>query len=204
MPRKSRRALIVQAAAELFATKGFQKTTVRDIAEQAGVLSGSLYAHIETKEDLFLEIVRLAAHNFEQAVLPVMTGTEAPDLKLRAMVKAHIRVIEESRAWAQVYLDDSVELSHEARAEARRLRRQYEDYWAQLIRQGSQQGVFHVEDETLARFFVLSALNGVARWYRPEGRLSAQSVADIYGDMILRLLTGRSWHEIHATGIDRG
>jgi len=194
----------VQAAAELFATKGFQKTTVRDIAEQAGVLSGSLYAHIETKEDLFLEIVRLAAHNFEQAVLPVITGSEAPDVKLRAMVKAHIRVIEESRAWAQVYLDDSVELSHEARAEARRLRRQYEDYWAQLIRQGSQQGVFHVEDEKLARFFVLSALNGVARWYRPEGRLSAQAVADIYGDMILRLLTGRSWHEIHATGIDRG
>jgi AcrR family transcriptional regulator len=188
MARKSRRALIVQAAAELFASKGFQKTTVRDIAEQAGVLSGSLYAHIETKEDLFLEIVRLAARHFEQALAPIVASSLSPSEKLRHAVKAHIGVIDESRAWAQVYLSDVAELSDEARQEARRLRRQYEAYWIKILHEGVAAGVFSIEDETLTRFFVLSGLNGMTHWYRAGGRLTCDEIADIYANLIERML----------------
>ncbi|MCY0900103.1 MAG: TetR/AcrR family transcriptional regulator [Firmicutes bacterium] len=188
MARKSRRDAIVKAAAELFAERGFRATTVRDIAEVAGVLSGSLYAHIATKEDLYLEIVRRAADDFSTAVRPIVEAQESPDVKLRRMILAHLRVIEESRAWARVYLDDDNELSEATRREARRLRREYERLWDRVLTEGIDQGLFQVHDESLTRLFVLSALNGVIRWYHPGGRLSSDAVAKEFSILVERVL----------------
>ena len=179
----------MQAAAELFAVKGFRATTVRDIAEEAGILSGSLYAHIETKEKLYLEIVHRAAVDFSNAVEPiVVNASQDPAAKLREMVQAHLTVIGDSRAWAQVYLDDNAALSGEARAQARGLCRQYERLWDQVLDDGLRLGVFRVSDESLARLFILSALNGVIRWYNPAGRLSPDAIGSAFAAMILRLL----------------
>lgn len=188
MARKNRRDAIVEAAAELFAAKGFRATTVRDIAEEAGILSGSLYAHIATKEDLYLEIVQRAAQDFTRAVEPVLQEPAGPAAKLRRMIRAHLGVIDGSRAWARVYLDDDSELSPDTRVEARRLRREYERLWDAVLEEGLAAGEFRVEDETLTRLFILSALNGIIRWYRPGGRLSAEAVAERYVQLVLRVL----------------
>ncbi len=201
MARKSRKDAIIEAAAQLFAAKGFRATTVRDIADEAGVLSGSLYAHIETKEDLYLEIVRRAAEDFAGAVGPVVDTDVAPDAKLAGMIRAHLSVIDQSRAWARVYLDDDNQLSQSTRQEARRLRREYERLWDQVLQEGMESEVFQVADEPMARLFILSALNGVIRWYRPEGRLSVDTVADRYVELVLRVLgvidrTGASTHNV--------
>ncbi len=188
MARKNRRDAIVEAAAELFAAKGFRATTVRDIAEEAGILSGSLDAHIATKEDLYLEIVQRAAQDFTRAVEPVLQEPAGPAAKLRRMIRAHLGVIDGSRAWARVYLDDDSELSQDTRVEARRLRREYERLWDAVLEEGVAAGEFRVEDETLTRLFILSALNGIIRWYRPGGRLSAEAVAERYVQLVLRVL----------------
>lgn len=187
--RKSRKDAIIEAAAELFAAKGFRATTVRDIAEEAGVLSGSLYAHIETKEDLYLEIVRRAAQDFTQAVQPWVSADIPPEDKLAGMIRAHLAVIGQSRPWARVYLDDDSQLSDETRREARRLRRDYERFWDQVLEQGMELGDFVVPDESLARLFILSALNGVSRWFRPDGRLTAEEAAEIYVTLVRRVLS---------------
>lgn len=192
MARKSRKDAIIEAAAELFAEKGFRATTVRDIAELAGVLSGSLYAHIATKEDLYLEIVRRAAHDFTSAVVPIVDGPASPDVKLKHMIRAHLTVIEQSRAWARVYLDDDNQLSQSTRDESRHLRRDYERLWDKVLTDGLKNGQFAVDDESLARLFILSALNGVIRWYRPEGRLTSAEVAERFGPLVLRVLAAES------------
>ncbi len=188
MARKSRKDAIIEAAAELFAEKGYHATTVRDIADVAGVLSGSLYAHIETKEDLYLEIVRRAAQDFTEAVQPVVESSDAPDAKLGRMISGHLAVMEESRAWARVYLEDYYPLSQLTRNEARRLRREYERLWDKVLQDGLDQGLFHVEDQSFARLFILSALNGVIRWHRPEGRLTLAEMAQDFLVLILRVL----------------
>lgn len=188
MARKSRRDAIVAAAAHLFADKGFRATTVRDIAEEAGVLSGSLYAHIETKEDLYLQIVRGAADDFSSAVGPWARAGLDPTDKLAAMIRAHLGVMNASKAWARVYLDDDSQLPDETRMAARKLRREYERWWDQVLREGMERGTFRVPDETLARLFILSALNGMSRWFRPEGRLSADEIAETYVLLVRRVL----------------
>ncbi len=188
MARKNRRDAIIEAAAELFAAKGFRATTVRDIAEEAGILSGSLYAHIATKEDLYLEIVRRAAQDFSGAVGPLVDERGDAPVKLGRMIRAHLGVIDRSRAWARVYLDDDSELSEATRVEARRLRREYERLWDAVLQEGMASGQFLMADESLTRLFILSALNGIIRWYRPGGRLSIEAVADHYVQLVLRVL----------------
>ncbi|NMP23231.1 helix-turn-helix transcriptional regulator [Sulfobacillus sp. DSM 109850] len=178
----------MEAAAELFAEKGFRATTVRDIAEEAGVLSGSLYAHIDTKEDLYLEIVRRAADDFSRAVRPWADAGLAPAEKLGRMIRAHLEVIGASRAWARVYLDDDNQLSDATRRQARQLRRDYERWWDQVLEEGMASGAFQVPDETMARLFILSALNGMIRWFRPDGRLTAEQVAEAYVILVKRVL----------------
>lgn len=190
MARKSRRDSIIESAAELFAEKGFRATTVRDIAERAGILSGSLYAHIATKEDLYLEIVRRASHDFTQRLKPIVASRARPDDKLEEMIAAHLEVIEESRAWARVYLDDDSELSPDTRREAQQLRRDYERLWDQVFSEGIEAGVFDVGDESVTRLFVLSALNGIIGWYHPEGRLSHEELAQTFFRLTLRVLGG--------------
>lgn len=188
MARPSKKSQILQAAAELFGTKGFKATTVRDIAERAGVLSGSLYAHIDTKEDLLVEVVRQAAQAFTEVLAPIVASSRDPREKLRLAVHAHIGVIAASRAWSAVYLDEETAFSDSGRQEVRRLRRAYEEYWTAILEEGVRQGIFVIDDLPLARLFTLSALNGIHRWYNPQGRLSAGAIADRYTDMLLKVL----------------
>ncbi len=188
MARPSKKAEIVQAAAELFSTKGFKATTVRDIAEKAGVLSGSLYAHIDTKEDLLLEIVRLAANEFANALEPIVRSDENPEAKVRAAVHAHLGVIASSRAWSTVYLDEDAAFSPEGRLEVRQLRKVYEQYWMQILEEGRARQTFSFTDSVLTRLFILSALNGFHRWYDPQGRLTVHDIAEDYAGMILNML----------------
>lgn len=188
MARPSRKSAIVEAAAELFSVKGYEATTVRDIAERAGVLSGSLYAHIATKEDLYLAIVRQAAEQFTRALTPVVEGHFTPRLKLTRGVEAHMKVIGESRSGALVYLEDVPMLSDATRIEARRLRRQYELLWNTILDEGIADGAFGVRDKTMVRLFLLSALNGIPRWYREDGRLSNDAVAKSYAELAWKLV----------------
>jgi AcrR family transcriptional regulator len=192
MARKSRRDLIIESAAGLFAAKGFHATTVRDIAEVAGVLSGSLYAHIATKEDLYVEIVRRAARDFTAAVEPIATGSGSAVDKLERMIGAHLAVIARSRAWARVYLDDDTNLSQAARDQARQWRRAYEKLWDAVLAEGMADGSFRVADQPLARLFVLSALNGVIRWYVSEGRLSEGDITRHFTGLVLGALGAKA------------
>lgn len=190
MPRPSNKPRILEAATDLFSRKGFRATTVRDIAEAAGMVSAGLYAHIATKEDLLVEIVREAAEEFEQALAPLVGLPLPPAEKLRRAVRAHLEVVTQSPARARVFLDEWQALSPARRESVQRWRERYEAHWAAILQEGAELGAFLVEDLALARVFVLSCLNAVNRWYRPDGRLGVEEVADRYAIWLLRVLGG--------------
>lgn len=186
MARPSKKSDIIAAAAYLFRTKGYHGTTVRDIAERSGMLSGSLYAHIRNKEDLWREIVREAAGAFTQALTPIFDGPGSATEKFDRAVHAHVRVITTSLDRASIYLDAETIFSEEGRTEVHRLHRAYEELWASLLEQGVQEGVFAIPDTQLARLWVLSSLNSLARWYRPQGRLTADDIATRFASWALK------------------
>jgi len=185
MPRPGRKDELLEAAVTLFSQKGFHATTVRDLAEQVGMKSGSLYAHIATKEDLLEEIVMRSAEQFQAAVAPIVRSDAPAASKLRQAMAAHIRVVASDTGAATVFLHEWKALSPERHASVIAARQGYEELLAAIIRQGVESGEFRPVDESYARLLVLSVVNWVYQWYKPGGPLGPDQVADRFAELIL-------------------
>src|SRR5215210_4346438 len=97
-----RKEQIYSTARSLFSERGYPATTVRDIAREMNMQAGSLYAHIDSKEDVLWEIVSRAAAQFLAAVEPIALSERPPAAKLREMVRAHVHVLSDNLADATV------------------------------------------------------------------------------------------------------
>lgn len=181
-----RRSQILQMAGHLFSQRGYHATSIRDLAKALNLQGGSLYAHIASKEELLLEVVRQAAERF-QKVLEALPP-EDPAARMKALVKGHLRVIAEELPRATVFFHEWKHLSPPLLEEAKALRRRYEEGVQGVIAEGVEKGVFRVEDLRLATLFVLSALNWTYQWYRKDGPLSLEALAEAYAGMLLRAL----------------
>ncbi|EGK07334.1 TetR/AcrR family transcriptional regulator [Kroppenstedtia eburnea] len=190
MSRIGRREKILEKASQLFRTKGYHGTTIRDISEASGILSGSLYAHIKSKEDLLFEITDRGAELFLRSLRPVVMSEEDPVLKLRKGLVAHIRVITENLEAATVFFHEWKALTEERRRIIQAKRDEYEAMWAELLSEGVNRGSFRLADEKFARLLILSAANGLYQWYNPQGDLSPEEVADRFTTILLSGFTG--------------
>lgn len=177
---------MLAAAVALFSRKGYHATTVRDIADQVGMLSGSLYAHIATKEDLLYAIVMQAADRFMAAIAPIADGPGPAGARLKQAMAAHVRVVAASPEAATVFLHEWKALSPERRAAVAERRAAYEAQLARIIRQGVDSGEFREIDESFVRLLVLSAVNWVYQWYKPGGPLGPGEVAERFYAIVLR------------------
>jgi AcrR family transcriptional regulator len=182
---ETRRRQIENAASELFRERGYPATSVRDIARALDIQGASLYAHVASKEEMLWSIVDRAADRFDAEVAPIAEATAlAPPVRLRRMVRAHVRVVTTDQGSAIVFLDEWRYLSPGRRASIAERRDAYEARFRAVIADGIATGDFQAADPTLAAAFALSALNGISAWYRPGGRLTSDQIADAYADMI--------------------
>ena len=186
-----RRREIDAVAGELFHANGYAATSVRDIARALDMQGASLYAHVTSKEDLLWSIVDRAASAFEVAADAALAETAAGDAvdRLAAFVEAHVEVVTDDPERASVFVTEWRHLSPIRRDAIAGRRDAYESRLRELIVEGISMGAFRATDPALAATFLLTALNGIATWYRPDGRLSADRIADHYVDLALRSLS---------------
>jgi len=182
-----RRAALVQLAADMFAERGFKATTVRDIAQAAGMLSGSLYHHFDSKESIMDELLR----SYIDELLPeyrriVAAGGPAREV-LSLLVTAAFSSFERHRPAIRVWQSEGLHLREiprlayvaEAEAETERL-------WTQVIRRGIRSGEFRRGlDAKLTYRFIRDVVWMAARWYRPEGKLTVKQLAAQYLSIVL-------------------
>jgi AcrR family transcriptional regulator len=181
-----RRRQIEDAASALFSGRGYAATTMRDIAGALDLQGGSLYAHVTSKESLLAAIVEEAAERFHAAVRPLAEGRGPAADRLRAMVHAHVGVLAGGLERASVYLYEWRFLGQERRERIARSRAAYQAMFEQVIAEGQASGEFDPRaDPKLAAIFVLSAVNALPRWHRPDGPLSLDEVAGRYADLFL-------------------
>lgn len=185
MPRPGRREEMLEAAVALFSRKGYHATTVRDIADEVGMQSGSLYAHIASKEDLLFAVVMRATDQFMAVIKPIADGDEPASAKLKRAMAAHIRLVAQSPEAATVFLHEWKALAPKRRQVVAERRAAYEGELGRIIRQGVEAGEFRQVDETFVRLLVLSAVNWVYQWYKPGGGLGADEVAERFHEIIL-------------------
>jgi TetR/AcrR family transcriptional regulator, cholesterol catabolism regulator len=130
-----RRDQILEEAARLFGRRGYHATSMRDIGEAAGILAGSLYAHISSKEDLLYEIVLRAAERFIDEVTSIAAEDAPAEERLRRAMRAHVAVVASNVDAAWAFHHEWKALSGERLQEIRRLRRRYERLWDGIVRE---------------------------------------------------------------------
>ncbi len=181
----SRKQEILTAASKLFSQKGFHATSIRHLAKALGVQGGSLYAHISSKEEILVEIVRRAAERF-LSIGEDLSGS--PVEKLRRLIQKHLEVIAEEQASATVFFHEWKVLPEEKRRQVLAWRDAYERLVLGVVEEGVRAGVFRVENPRLATLFLLSALNWTYQWYRKDGPLSLKELAEEYARLALNAL----------------
>jgi len=184
----TRRQQIEEVASALFRERGYAGTSVRDIAQALNLQGGSLYAHVASKEDVLWSIVMRAADQFHSLVGPIAASTDGPAARLRAMIRAHVAVVTSSQRDAAVFLHEWRLLSTERRFALAARRDGYEGLFRRVIAEGSAAGAFRPVDSKLTAAAILSALNGIATWYRPDGPLTAEQIANEHADLFLHAL----------------
>jgi TetR/AcrR family transcriptional regulator, cholesterol catabolism regulator len=189
----SRRRAIEDVASDLFRAHGYAATSVRDIARALSMQGPSLYAHVTSKEDVLWAIVDRAATRFEAAARHAAEVAETarpgdPVEALGQLIRAHVGVVTSDVGEAGVFVHEWRSLGPERRAVVLGRRDAYESQFRDRIRDGIAIGAFGMSDPVIAATVILSALNAVATWYDPDGRLSADRVADHLVDLSLRML----------------
>jgi AcrR family transcriptional regulator len=187
----ARRREIDVVASELFYEHGYAATSVRDIARALDIQGASLYAHVASKEDVLWSILDGAASTFEGRAATALTETADGDPveRLAALVEAHVDVVTGDPGRASVFVTEWRHLSLDRRAAIGERRDAYEKRFRDVIADGASVGAFRATDPAIAAAFILTALNGIATWYRRDGRLSADRIADHYVDLALRALS---------------
>ena len=188
----TRRRQIEDVASELFRDQGYAATGVRDIARALDIQGASLYSHVTSKEAVLWAIVERAASMFENAAdraLDATTG-RSPGVRLRALVVAHVGVVTAGPEAATVFDREWRHLEGSRRDEMRTRRDAYEARFRGLVDDGIATGEFADVDPAIASAFLLTALNAVGTWYRPDGPRSPAELADAYADLSLRSLSG--------------
>lgn len=195
MTTSRREEEIWDTAERLFSEQGYHATTMRQIASQLGLEGGSLYAHIESKQQILSAVVTRIGDKFLEAMEGVATTDIPPEEKLRMAVRTHIRLIAENLDAATVYFHEWRFLEDEHREAVLARRDTYEGYFRGIVAQGMEAGAFRGASSKFASILVLSAGNWLYQWYAPEGPLSPEEIADRFTDMILEGLQApeRAW-----------
>jgi AcrR family transcriptional regulator len=175
---------LLHISAELFAAQGYRTTTLQDIADQFGVLKGSLYHYIRSKDDLLFEIVHSVATQGLENLRELATLDTEPATRLRSVVRGHVLYLVDHLTETTVLLHEIDQLSPERRRQIPT--GEYMSVLTGLIEDGQRVGVVKPEiDARLATLALLGAVNWVYRWYRPEGGRSPVEIADQYADTLV-------------------
>lgn len=180
------RGAITDAAMHLFGKQGYTGTSMRDIAGAVGLLPGSLYAHIDGKEGLLLEIVADGIGRFIRAVEVHASLPSNPIERLRRMIVAHVEVVSDNPERSQVVFHQWRFLSPENLPAAIERRRQYEAFFIKVFQDGVAAGAVKPKlDLKIAVRTMLGALNWTPEWFSSEGKLTAREVGEHMADTLL-------------------
>lgn len=167
-----RRNQILEIAARLFARKGYRGTSMRDIGQEAGVLGGSLYHHIKSKDALFVELHNAALDAAEARIRDAVARAEDPWDKLETACVTLLEIQLDPDSLTSPMMNDFREVPPEVRAQLIARRDRFEELFRMLV---AQLPLGPGIDRSIYRNLLLAQLNSAVDWYRP-GRLSPREI----------------------------
>jgi AcrR family transcriptional regulator len=184
-----RRQLIVREASLLFFERGYQATTMDDIANRLNVTKPLLYAQFESKGDLLFHVCQGGMSELLGAVDRLLRLDIEPGEKLRQIVSSIATTIIEKQAHVAVFFREARHLS---RQQAKSIHKQQEDFdrkLAALLDEGVAAGMFEVDDAGLTGLAITGMMAWMFSWYRYEGRLTDEQLRDGFVALAVRMVT---------------
>jgi AcrR family transcriptional regulator len=190
----NRKEQIVETAALLFKQKGYASTTMRDLASELGIEAASIYHHIKSKEELLESICFHMANKFISNAKEVNDIYFNADQKLRLVIKLHVETITQNQDQSAVFLSEWRNLSEPRLTLFKQLRQQYENQFTIILMEGENEDIFDQVDKKFAVLSILSTINFINEWYKPDGKMNAAEIAErlsnfIMGGLRKRLVT---------------
>jgi AcrR family transcriptional regulator len=181
----------VDAALTLFAERGYHGTALSEIATALGIRTSSLYNHMRSKQELLETIVDRTLQAVLTDFAMAVEGQEDPVERLRRATCVYALRHATHRREALVVNRDTGSLPEPGRSEMRERSREHERAIRSLIVEGEEQGAFSVGNPALASFAILEMAVSIARWFREDGPLTAEQVAEEYAQFALRIVNSR-------------
>jgi len=187
----TRRDELLGLAAGMMAERGLRATTVRDIADAAGILSGSLYHHFSSKEEMVDEVLRGFLDWLFARYQEIIDTEPNPLERLKGLFMASFEAIETRHAEVVIYQDEAKRLSAQPRFSYVETRnREQRKMWLDVLNQGIEQGCFRPDlDVDLVYRFIRDTTWVSVRWYQPGGPLTAHEVGAQYLAIVLGGIT---------------
>lgn len=179
-------ARILQEAAKLFARRGYENSSIADLAAALGVSKAGIYHYFATKQDIYNAIVSEVLQGMCLTVTQAVRQETAPQEQLRAFMLAHARYFEQHHAAFVTMMIGYSGMALPESDDAIRLRDAYEQLLRDLLTRGVEQGAFRCVDSAASGRAVLSLLNWMVRWYKPGQQESAETIAAGYFDLLWR------------------
>jgi TetR/AcrR family transcriptional regulator, cholesterol catabolism regulator len=184
--RSARKEELVGAAARLFSERGYHGTSMQDLADALGLLRGSLYAHIGSKQELLFEVVDQGARRFMERGEQALRAGAPSARRLRDFLVGHVEVAIEQLDAGRVFLNEWRYLDDGLQREIKAKRNAYEEIVRSILRDGVETGELRAGlDINMAARLVLSCGNWIYAWYRLDGKSSPSEIGEAFADMII-------------------
>jgi AcrR family transcriptional regulator len=188
----ARRDEAIAAAARVFFDKGFATATMKDIADELGLLKGSLYYYIPNKEDALYEIIR-AYHDETRSYFDAIASSDAPPIeKLRRFIETETAHTAHNLIRSSLFFTEWRSLSTDRRSGIVAERDRHDRFVQQCITSAQAAGSFRADiDPRVASYGILGMLNSVYRWYNPDGASSAEEIGAEFAKLVIQGLLAR-------------
>ncbi len=180
------REKILQAAAQIFQEKGYSAASMQDIAEAVALKKGSLYYHVSSKQEILLALLDEALDMILQRLQAVTSQNLSPSLKLRQAMKAYLAFLAENRSLSSVLLLEYRSLEPKYKELHIPRRDRVDRIWRDILTEGSNQGEFQSQQPALTAKALLGVLNWTITWYREDGPLTPDEIADYIADLFIQ------------------
>lgn len=175
---QDRLAEIYDAAARIISDKGFHAMSMNDIAQAVGMTKAGIYHYIEGKQDMLFAIMNFGMDLLDQGVITPATEIQDPEKRLRLIINNHAQLITQGSNAITVLMDEVAGLSAIQRKKIKGRKRGYFDLVRGTLEALRDEGKLKDVDATVASFSILGMLLWVSRWYRADGTLTGEQIAD--------------------------
>jgi TetR/AcrR family transcriptional regulator, cholesterol catabolism regulator len=182
MRRKVKKEKLLQDAVQLFETKGYRATSLSDIANRSGISQPAFYHYFKSKRALLSQIFQSWTSGL--TCINVLSLELPPDVKLRQFLLEWTVAICQDTGTFNVYLSETRELH---KVEFKRFLRQQRDtvkLVSRVYQEGIEAGIFVDVDPYIAALMLMGACNSVAHWFKKDGKMSTEQIADSLTDII--------------------